>query len=66
TADGLTALILAALTADGLAALTRAALTAEGLVALTLGGEMLGLGDVYLMKGLRMGALDFDTVYGAM
>nr|GFD04701.1 hypothetical protein [Tanacetum cinerariifolium] len=57
---------LAALTAESLAALTRAALTAEGLAALTIGGEMLGLGDVCLMKGLLMGALDFDTAYGAM
>nr|GFD16143.1 hypothetical protein [Tanacetum cinerariifolium] len=38
----------------------------EGLAALTLGGEMLGLGDVCLMKGLLMDALDFDTAYGAM
>nr|GFC31469.1 hypothetical protein [Tanacetum cinerariifolium] len=54
------------LTAEGLAVLTLAALTAEGLAALTLGGESLGLGVVCLMKGLLMGSLDFDTVYGAM
>nr|GFC44800.1 hypothetical protein [Tanacetum cinerariifolium] len=66
TADDLTALIRAALTARSLAALTRAALTAEGLAALTLRGESLGLGVVCQMKGLLMGALDFDTVFGAM
>nr|GFC49649.1 hypothetical protein [Tanacetum cinerariifolium] len=66
TVEGLAALTLAALTAEGLAALTLAALTAKGLAVLTLGGEMLDLGDVCLMKGLLIGALDFNTVYGAM
>nr|GEW25118.1 hypothetical protein [Tanacetum cinerariifolium] len=74
TADGLTALILAALTAKSLAALaaltaehlaaiTLAALTAEGLAALTLGGEMMGLGEVWRMKGFLKGDLDLDTEY---
>nr|GFC66194.1 hypothetical protein [Tanacetum cinerariifolium] len=39
------------LTADGLTALILAALTVKGLAALTLGGEMLGLGKVCRMKG---------------
>nr|GEX23240.1 reverse transcriptase domain-containing protein [Tanacetum cinerariifolium] len=42
------------------------ALTADGLAALTLGGEMLGLGEGYRMKGLLRGDLDLDTAYGAM
>nr|GEX53773.1 ribonuclease H-like domain-containing protein [Tanacetum cinerariifolium] len=60
TADGLPALILAALTADGLAALTRAVLTAEGLAALTLGGEMLGrsASSESETQSSMMGALD--------
>nr|GFC77860.1 hypothetical protein [Tanacetum cinerariifolium] len=66
TADGLTALILAALTTKSLASLTLAALSAEGLAALTLGGEMLGLGEVWRMKGFLKGDLDLDTAYGVM
>nr|GFA40863.1 putative reverse transcriptase domain-containing protein [Tanacetum cinerariifolium] len=46
--------------------LCRAALTADGLTALTLGGEMLGLGEGCLMKGLLRGDLDLDIAYGAM
>nr|GFC95851.1 hypothetical protein [Tanacetum cinerariifolium] len=41
-------------------------LTADGLAALTLGGEMLGLEEGCLMKGLLKGDLDLDTTYGAM